>query len=113
MEKREGKKKKSKGRRAVSDQSGFVGCGSVVFVRVADRIRIESLPIKLIIITAVALKRPASCPSPHISSLDSGLDTKIQTGKVPVANDDNDLAMMTTTIFFFFFLLGKIKRHFS
>ncbi len=36
--------------------------GSVVFVRVADHIRIESLPIKLIIITAVTLKRPTHVP---------------------------------------------------
>ncbi len=109
---RMGKKRKGKGggglwRKKKRKTQSTNQRDSVVFVRVADHIRIESLPMKLIIITAVTLKRPTHVPSHspppvrYISSLNSGLDTKIQTETVPVANDDNDLAMMTTDHLFF------------
>jgi hypothetical protein len=68
MEKKgEGKERKKKREKTQStnQEDGMEdswAAGSVVFVRVADHIRIESLPIKLIIITAVTLKRPTHVP---------------------------------------------------
>lgn len=125
-----GKKEKKKRKNAV-DQSGgwdggFVGCGfcCVCPRRWSHSNRIVANQAHYYHgghIEATDTCPPVSLPPSvrHISSLNSGLDTKIQTETVPVANDDNDLAMMTTTIFFFFFFrLGpkkkrENKRHFS